>query len=282
MLCRLLNRNVLLTAFVGVEHARFSSNLQGVVLDETGAVIPEATVTLLDLATGLDQTFQTSNTGVYRFSSLRPDSYDVTAEATGFQPRTHVVRLQTAQTAGLNITLAVAGTKQRVVVIAEAPALDTSETRIQATIQNEELQDLRFKGRNFLALAAVAPGVTGFMAGSISQTTAGESEAPDNFSPAKIVDVSANGRSYVGNMFTIDGLDTSGSIVPGTADISPNPDDIEEISVRTNTFTVEEGKTSSIHVAITAKSGTNEFHGTGSYFFSNQNLWARTIFTNGS
>ena len=162
---------------------------------------------------------------------------------------------------------------------AEAPALDTSETRIQATIQNEELQDLPFKGRNFLALAAVAPGVTGFMAGSISQTTAGESEAPDNFSPAKIVDVSANGRSYVGNMFTIDGLDTSGNIVPGTADISPNPDAIEEISVQTNTFTVEEGKTSSIHVAITTKSGTNEFHGTGSYFFSNQNLWARTIFT---
>ena len=154
-------------------------------LDETGAVIPEAAVTLLDLATGLDQTVQTSNTGVYRFSSLRPGSYEVTAEATGFQQRTQGVRLQTAQTAGLNITLAVAGTEQRVVVTAEAPALDTSETRIQATIQNEELQDLPFKGRNFLALAAVAPGVTGFMAGSISQTTAGESEAPDNFSPAK-------------------------------------------------------------------------------------------------
>lgn len=167
---------------VGVAHAQFSSNLQGVVLDETGAVIPEATVTLLDLATGLDQVVQTSAAGVYRFSRLRPGSYEVTAEATGFQPQAQTARLQTAQTAGLNITLAVAGTEQRVVVTAEAPALDTSESRIQATIQNEELQDLPFKGRNFLALAAVAPGVTGFMAGSISQTTAGESEAPDNFS----------------------------------------------------------------------------------------------------
>lgn len=280
MSSRLLTSLIVLILFAAVTQAQFSSNLQGVVLDETGAVIPEATVNLLDLATGLDQTVQTGNTGVYRFSSLRPGTYEVTAEATGFQPQTQVTRLQTASTSGLNITLAVAGTEQRVVVTAEAPALDTSESRIQATIQNEELQDLPFKGRNFLALAAVAPGVTGFMAGSISQTTAGESEAPDNFSPAKIVDVSANGRSYVGNMFTIDGLDTSGNIVPGSADISPNPDAIEEISVQTNTFKVEEGKTSSIVVAITTKSGTNEFHGTGSYFFSNQDLWARTIFTN--
>ncbi len=280
MSCKFARSVVLIFACVGIANAQFSSNLQGVVLDQTGAVIPDVTVTLVDVNTGVQQTVQSSASGVYRFSSLRPGPYEVTAEASGFQTQTVEVRLQTAQTAGVNIALDVAATEERVVVTAEAPVLDTSETRIQATIQNEQLQDLPFKGRNFLALAAVAPGVTGFMAGSISQTTAGESEAPDNFSPAKIVDVSANGRSYVGNMFTIDGLDTSGNIVPGSADISPNPDAIEEVSVQTNTFTVEEGKTSSIHVAITTKSGTNEFHGTGSYFFSNQNLWARTIFTN--
>ena len=279
MFRKLATSFVLLIAFVGIANAQFSSNLQGVVLDQTGAVIPDATVTLLDVGTGVKQTAQASGSGVYRFSSLRPGSYEVTAEASGFQTQAIDVRLQTAQTAGVNITLDVAGTEERVVVTAEAPLLDTSETRIQATIQNEELRDLPFKGRNFLALAAVAPGVTGFMSGSISATTAAESEAPDNFSPAKIVDVSANGRSYVGNMFTIDGLDTSGNIVPGSADISPNPDAIEEVSVQTNTFSVEEGKTSSIHIAITTKSGSNEFHGTGSYFFSNQNLWARTIFT---
>ena len=78
-------------------------------------------------------------------------------------------------------------------------------------------------------------------------------------------------------MFTTDGLDSSGNIVPGSADISPNPDAIEEVSVQTNTFKVEERKKTSILAAITTKSGTNESQGTGSYVFGIQNFWAQTI-----
>src|SRR5260370_35428931 len=77
----------------------------------------------------------------------------------------------------------------------------------------------------------------------------------------------------------MDGLNVTSNIIQGVSNLSPNPDSIQEVSIQTNTFSVEQGKASSILVNVTSKSGTNQFHGTGSYFFNNQDLRARTEFT---
>ena len=84
--------------------------------------------------------------------------------------------------------------------------------------------------------------------------------------------------SSSGNNFVVDGLNTTSNIIQGVANLSPNPDSIQELSIQTNTFSVEEGRASSIQVRVTTKSGTNQFHGTGSYFFFNDHLYARTPF----
>jgi len=75
-------------------------------------------------------------------------------------------------------------------------------------------------------------------------------------------------------------LNVTSNILQGTANLSPNPDSVQEVAIQTNTFSVENGRGSSVQVAITTKSGTNDYHGTGSYFFTNEQLRARTLFTN--
>lgn len=264
-----------LAGAANIGFAQFTSNIQGVVQDPSGASLPNATVKVRSIETDVASTTKTSDAGVYRFSSLQPGSYEVSVESAGFQSKTVRVTLQTAQTAAVNITVALASATQAVEVVGVPVILDTADTRIQATIRQETLSDLPFQGRNFMGLVALAPGVTGV--GAVGGGA--PSDAPDNFGTEKTVNASGNGRNYAGNEFVMDGLNVTSNIIQGVSNLSPNPDSIQEVSIQTNTFTVEQGKASSILVNITSKSGSNQFHGTGSYFFNNQDLRARTEFT---
>src|SRR5438552_6573721 len=93
-------------------YGQFTSNIQGVVQDQSRAAVPGVTLTLRNLANDVQQTTKTSESGVYRFSSLQPGNYEVSVAAAGFQAQTLGVTLQTAQTADVNVTLAVAAASQ--------------------------------------------------------------------------------------------------------------------------------------------------------------------------
>ncbi|MBM4023918.1 MAG: TonB-dependent receptor [Planctomycetes bacterium] len=265
---------ILMLGLTQMAWPQFSSNVQGVVQDPSLAVIPGVTVTLTNLATGVEVTTVTSDSGVYRFSSLAPGRYLVSARASGFQPTTLEITLQTAQTAGVNLVLQVRGTAEEVTISAQAPVLNIAETRIQTTIEREVLQELPLKSRDGLGLAVIAPGVTGL--GASGGTGFG---AADNFANERMLDFNAGGRNLSGNQYTVDGLNVTSNIMQGTTNLSPNPDSIEEIAIQTNTFSVEGGWGSSIQIAVTTKSGSNDFHGTANYMFNNQHLTARTVFT---
>lgn len=255
--------------------AQYSSSVQGVVADQSGGVVPGVLVTARNLDTQVVATAQTNETGVYRLSSLAPGRYEITAEISGFQPAKTEVRLETSQTAGVNLTLSVAGATEQVAVTGQSELFNPAETRVQTTIRTETLQELPLQGRNFLGLVALGAGITGH--GAVGGGA--PADAPDNFSTEKTVEASGNGRNYSGNQFTLDGLNVTSNILQGTANLSPNPDSVQEVAIQTNTFSVENGRGSSVQVAITTKSGTNEYHGTGSYFFTNENLRAKTFFT---
>lgn len=254
--------------------AQFSGQLQGTVKDQTDAALPGATVTLQNVETGVTLTATTDTRGGFRFPTLAPGAYRVTVELTGFRATSADARVLTQQTSSVAVTLEVATASEEVSVTATAPGIDVADSRTQATYREEALRNLPFQGRNFLGLMAIAPGVTG--KGAIGGGAPGD--APDNFSTEKTVDVSANGRNSGGNQFIMDGLNTTSNIIQGVANLSPNPDAIEEVAIQTNTFTVTEGRASSVNVAITTKSGTNSLRGTGSYIFTNQDFWARSFF----
>ena len=178
--------------------AQYSSSVQGVIEDQSGAVVPGVTVTARNLETQVTATAQTNDTGVYRLSSLAPGRYEITAEISGFQPAKTEVRLETAQTAGVNLTLNVAGATEQVAVVGEAQVFNPAETRVQTTIPTETLQELPLQGRNFLGLVALGSGITGH--GAVGGGA--PADAPDNFSTEKTVEASGNGRNQSGNSFT--------------------------------------------------------------------------------
>jgi hypothetical protein len=269
--------------FSQLVYGQYSSNLQGVVTDPSGAVIPNATVQLTNTATQVSNKQTTDSGGNYRFNSLAPGDYELLVSAIGFNPTRVKVTLLTGQTVNIPVTLTLAGTRQTVEVTGQATLLDTADSRLQATIGSQELHTLPLQGRNFLGLAAVTPGVTGL--GVIVGTAPGScssglpSTIPDNFATELPVEASANGKSLLSNMFMLDGLDVTSNIDGGNLNLTPNPDSIQEVSTETDDFGVEYGRNSSIIIKMTTKSGTDQYHGSVGDYFTNQDLWARSEFT---
>ena len=254
--------------------AQFSGSLQGHVEDPSGASIPKATVTLTNSATNVTQTTQASDSGVYRFDSLAPGNYVVTGSATGFASTKTTFTLSTGQLMNVPLPLRVASSTQTVEVTTQAPVLDTAETRNQLTIDTQALESLPLPGRNQLGLVTLAPGVTGIGI----QGNGGNGQSNDNYASETQVSASANGRSSVGNMYVVDGLDITSDITPGVLNLVPNPDTVQENTVQVNTFNAEYGRSSSIVDVMTTRSGTDRFHFMASDYYTANWLNARTEF----
>lgn len=246
--------------------AQFSAGVQGSVQDASGAAIPNATVTLVNVNTNVTQTTTSDSTGVYRFVSLAPGDYTVSAMAPGFSATKVAFVLQTEENRNVALTLAVGKVASTVSVSAQAPLLDTSDSRNQLTLNNQVLQTFPLAARNPTSLIGLAPGVSGL-----------GSAGYNNFFTEN-ADYSANGRGNNGNQYVLDGLDINIDVNPGVLTLVPNADALSEISVQTNTYTVDYGKTSSMQTVMTTKSGTDHYHGFGSIYYTYQGLNARGEF----
>jgi hypothetical protein len=205
----------LVVLFASFCFGQYSGSIEGIVTDPSGAAVAAGSVRLLNQDTAVTVTTTTSSSGNYSFSSLQPGRYTVTAEATGFQTTAVTLTLSTAQTQGINITLPVGSATQSVNVTAEAPVLDTDESRLQATLSSTTVRDLPSANRNLWDILAVTPGVVG-------TGTRGAGESPgggaDNFG-TQTPQLSANGRSYTGNLVMVDGMNVTspvqnGNIIP--------------------------------------------------------------------
>ncbi|MGH9378229.1 MAG: carboxypeptidase-like regulatory domain-containing protein, partial [Terriglobia bacterium] len=133
---------VVILGWAGLAYGQFTSSLQGVVQDSSGAVIPGATTTLVSVATGVSQTRTADSQGFYKFVSLAPGAYRITVSARGFASHVTEVTLETEQTMNLPVTLSVASQAQSVVVSSRAPVLDTADSRTQMTLDTQALTSL--------------------------------------------------------------------------------------------------------------------------------------------
>ena len=265
----------LVTFLASFAQAQFSGSIEGNVTDASGAGVANASVTLVNTATGVTLKATSGSDGNYRFVSLAPANYKLSGTGPGFQSTTTTITLTTGQNLNVPIALQVAGTSTSVEVTAAAPVLDTAETRNEQTVQQRELNAVPLSGRNMISLVTLAPGVSGRgLLGSGVQGAAG-----DNFSTEQSVDASANGRSSNANMYLVDGLDVTSNIRPGVVNLSPNPDSIQEETTSVNTFSSEYGRGSSVVFTMTTKSGSNQFHGLASDYFTYQGFYAGTEFT---
>src|SRR5437660_7472833 len=256
--------------------AQFTGNIQGTVSDPSSAAVAQAKVTLINVATQVSATTTTDASGSYRFLSLAPGSYKITVEASGFSKAESTVNLETNQNLNVPISLKVGTATEAVTVTAEAPLVNTAETRNQLTLETQELSTLPVAGRNMLSLVSLAPGVSGLgLMGGPGVASGTPGTGVDNYSTETAVDVSVNGQGSVANMWIVDGLDVTSAIRQGVLNLTPNPDGIQETNIQVNTFSVAYGRGSGLQVALTTKSGSDQFHGLASDYFSYQSMYAK-------
>ena len=248
--------------------AQFSGSVQGNVLDPSGAAVPNATVTLTDLANNVQRTATTDNGGVYKFVSLAPGKYTVAAQSAGFSQSKVEFGLQGNENRDVPLNLAIGDAGTQVSVTSEAPLLDTSDSRNQYTLDSQALSTLPLATRNPFSDIGLTPGVTGGL----------DSQSNLNYAPENFIDTSANGRGENGNIYVVDGLDVTSNVRPGVVNLTPNADSVQEVNVQTNTYSVQYGRGSGIQTVVTTKSGSDAFHAFASELYTYQGLYAKGEF----
>jgi hypothetical protein len=249
----------------------YRAQLRGVVSDATGAVVPNATVTITDSGTSISSAAHTDDKGAYYFTGLRPSTYSVKAEGAGFRiaVRTDVV-LAVDQEATLNFTLTPASVNEKVVVTMAAPLLDTESPTLGTDVTSEYMKDIPLPNRNFFGLTFLSGGVTE-VAGSGTS---------DNY-PAGTNFVS-NGQRNATAEVRLDGALISapeqGEGATSNVYYEPSVEIIQEFKVQNNSFSAEFGNNGGTVVNMVLKSGTNEFHGSGWWFLQRSGTDARDFF----
>ncbi|MFY9855761.1 MAG: carboxypeptidase-like regulatory domain-containing protein, partial [Terracidiphilus sp.] len=255
--------------------AQYSGNVQGVVTDPNQASVANVTVHLRNLDTGIVQSMTTDSSGFYRFSSLAPGDYLVSAEAANFRKEESKFALSTSETKTINLAMRLAATETSIVVEVTPPTIDTDDNRLETTLDSVTVRDLPEANRNLWDILAAEPGVSGTGTRATGESPGGFADNFGTQTPA----ISANGRSYIGNVVMVDGMNVTSPVQNGNLVLSPIPEAVKEVTMQTNSWDGEINLGSSILVQVTTKSGTNKFHGAGSLVFTDQDFEANTEFS---
>jgi len=246
-------------------------SITGTVTDTSGAVVPNAQVTLLNTDQGITLETRTNNNGGYTFSPVRIGHYTVTVTAQGFAKTTQKnLTVSVAQVLGVNVQLKLGATTETVEVNTAPPLLQTEEASVGQVITQQQVNNLPLNGRNFTFLAQLGAGMQTPQADTRGNAASGA--------------FSANGLRPAQNNYLLDGIDNNSNAVDflnGTNFvILPPVDAIQEFKVQTANFSAELGRSAGAVMNATIKSGTNSLHGAAWEFFRNDVLDAADYFEN--
>lgn len=248
-------------------------SVTGTVTDTSGAVVPNAQVTLLNTDQGITLETRTGAAGSYTFSPVRAGHYTITVTAQGFATTTQSnLTVQVASPLTANIQLKVGQASETVRVTEAPPLLQTQEASTGQVIGSEEVPNLPLNGRNFTFLAQLGAGM--------------QSPQADTRGNASTGAFSANGERPAQNNYLLDGIDNNSNNVDflnGTNYvILPPVDAIQEFKVQTGDYSAELGRAAGAVLNATVKSGTNSLHGDVFEFFRNDKLDAANWFEDNS
>jgi hypothetical protein len=255
-----------------------TGRISGTVKDPRGALVPGATVTILNEATSVSQSVETGPSGFYIFEAVNPGTYTLNVIASGFrQSVSHHVEAHIQQNTSIDVTLAVGSEQQTVTVTAGTPLLQSEDASVGQTINRELVNDMPLVSRDWSTLAMLSSGVT---------TSAGGSATDNEFV--------VNGINNTQNDFRLNGIDDNVEVYGGgnisfNVAILPPPDAIEEFKLQTSNFSAEFGHSTGAIENAVIKSGTNAIHGdlweyvrntvfNANDYFANQNGVARPAY----
>ena len=242
-----------------------SATIQGRVYDKTGAAISEATVAVVNAATGLTRTVTASATGDYQIPLLPVGDYTVTADKSGFQKQVKKVHIDIGGSANLDFNLAVGQVAQEVNVQDIGEVAEPTRTMISSVIDEQKIDQLPVNGRQFIDFALLAPGVT------VGDTTSGSTDVIIE----PVTKLSFAGQNIHYNFVAIDGADNM-STASGIQKTTPSQDAVQEFRVINSDYSTEFGRAVGGIVNIITKSGTNTFHGSVYEYFRNDVLDAKS------
>lgn len=242
-----------------------SGDITGAVTDPSGAVLPDATVTLKNAATGTSQASKTNAQGNFRFALLGPGRYTVTVSAPGFGDSQRYVDVLVGQAVTANIQLSVASSTQTIEVSEGTVAVQTENGDISTTFTTQQVQELPNGGNDVTYIAQTAPGVLANTGGGYG-----------NFSTF--------GLPGTSNLFTTNGQNNNDPYLnlnnSGATNLSLGKNEVAEASVINNGYSGQYGQMAGSQINVVTKSGTNQFHGNGVWYWAGSKLAANDFFAN--
>ena len=261
-----------------------TGGITGTVTDPAGAVVPGAKVRLANTDTAIVQSTESTSTGTYSFSGVRPGTYNLRVEMAGFEAFVdNGLQIHVQQTLSVDVKLTTGTVAQEVTVTASAPLLQAESAAVGQTITNETVNDLPLATRDWGSLAQLSAGVAAAPPGGVT-ADAGSSESAY---------FAVNGSSVWQNDFRLDGINDNiefygGNYTLTNAAIVPPPDAVQEFKLQSGDFNAEFGHSTGGVINASIKSGTNQLHGdlweyvrnndlNANYYFNNNNGVAKPI-----
>jgi hypothetical protein len=248
-----------------------SASLTGQVTDNSGAIVPGATVTATNTDTSLAQTTTTNGEGIYLIAPLPPGHYKLTVEARGFERYVQTgVELSVNVNSTQNVALKTGSVQETVTVFENAELINTTTPELGTTVNEAAITQLPLNGRDPSSLVLLAPGTVGVVGGGGSGF-GGQPGVQAGFSFPTETGASANGGRQGSTEYLLDGIPNMDNYMGITAPF-PNADATQEFRVITNNFSALYGFAPGAVVSIETKSGGNGFHGGAFEFLRNKDL----------
>lgn len=254
--------------------------ITGTVRDSSGALIPNAQVSLKDVSTGIVRSVATDAAGLYTAPNLLPGTYEVSVSASGFSTEVQKgVTLTVGAQLELNFTIRIGQVTQRIEVTGQAPTVDLSSSTVSSVVSSTTVRELPLNGRDWTSLATLQPGVNSDAQIQMPTNTG----STERLNRGLGTQLSISGTRPQANSYRVDGINVNdyanggpGSVQGGALGV----DAIQEFSVLTANYTAEYGRTAGGVINAITRSGTNSFHGDAFEFVRNSSLDAANFFDN--
>ncbi|MGB9067870.1 MAG: TonB-dependent receptor [Candidatus Acidiferrales bacterium] len=255
------------------------ATMSGKVMDASGSTIPQAHISIKNLATGVDTPVVTNANGVYSAPNLLPGSYEVSASAAGFAMEVQTgITLTVGGQQVLDFTLQVGQVVQKVEVTGAAPLMQLASSTVGSVVDSNTVVELPLNGRDWTSLAILQNGVNVVPDQSaVAGNTGSSGRATRGFGTA----MSISGTRPQQNNYRLDGIsivDYAGAGPGSAVGVAMGVDAIQEFSVLTSNYDAEYGRTSGGVINATTRSGTNEYHGDAYGFYRDQALDSKGYF----
>jgi carboxypeptidase family protein len=254
---------LLLLASVAIALAQNATgSITGTVTDPNNEAIANATITVTNKATGAVRKLTTKGEGNYTVENLVPGEYEVRVESQGFVTQVRVMLVQVGASTTGNFSMTVGATNQTMEVSGGAPVINPTDTVIGGVVNRERIESLPLNGRSFLSMALLEPGV------SVNYVATSGAGNVNNF-----FQVSVGGAPQQSTVISVDGSRVNDRITGGTSQ-NFSAESVQEFQISTLAFDLSSGTVSSGAINIISRTGSNEFHGGGLFFFRDHNMAA--------